>query len=78
MVAAGRERRLARTVAHSRPPALRDGCETPLLAARSCAMMGRAVRDDARNRAPLLRRVKFFVAAAAGRPPLLRSFPAMS
>ncbi|KZV48587.1 hypothetical protein F511_22257 [Dorcoceras hygrometricum] len=31
-----------------------------------------ALRDDARDRAPLLRRVKFFVVAAAGRPPLRR------
>ncbi|KZV07168.1 hypothetical protein F511_45350 [Dorcoceras hygrometricum] len=43
--------------------------------AAGCARLqvaGRPTRDDARGLAHLLRRVKFFVAAAAGRPPLRR------
>ncbi|KZT75974.1 hypothetical protein F511_47002 [Dorcoceras hygrometricum] len=79
MVVAGRERRLARTVAHSRPPALRDGYWTSLLVAArwlksgerrcaaGCTMMRAAVR-----RARALVPPRFFVAVAAGRPPLRR------
>ncbi|KZT75250.1 hypothetical protein F511_47726 [Dorcoceras hygrometricum] len=59
----------------------RDGGWTKHAGCAKLQVAGRPIRDDTRDRAPLLRRTKFFVAAAAGRPPLRRrsgEFPTMS
>ncbi|KZT75883.1 hypothetical protein F511_47092 [Dorcoceras hygrometricum] len=75
-------RTLAARLPHERRPKIADrprkllrtmGVEAAVPCAARCTKLqvaGRPIRDDARDRAPLLRRVKFFVAAAAGRPPL--------
>ncbi|KZT76828.1 hypothetical protein F511_46147 [Dorcoceras hygrometricum] len=77
-------RTLAARLPHEKRPKIADrprkllrtmGVEAAVPGAAGCATLqvaGRPIRDDERDRAPLLRRVKFFLAAAAGRPPLRR------